>query len=337
MKHFNILVCKETRQGEQRVALVPEDIQKLVVSGHQVYVEHNAGSNAGFTDADYQKCGAKIRFLSEESTIGYRELFKGVNLIVRAKRPESQREALERIAFAPGMIMVGAFEPLIKNRSHIEEYHRAGIDAYSIDLMVLDANDPMNLVSVMRKITGKLAISDAISKCHYSPKTVLIIGFGRVGRAALAEALVQGLEVSVLTRNEQQVKTINNTGAKAVYFDKKNSLFQQQQIIKSLLSSSDIVVTSARRLNEVAPLLIPQSSLKVMKSGSVIIDMALSDGGNVEGSERDAVHIINGVVITNVNNYPNLIPYETSKLWSRATRLFIELLTSEQPINLSPC
>ena len=88
---------------------------------------------------------------------------------------------------------------------------------------------------------------------------------------------------------------------------------------------ADIVITSARAANQRAPLLISAATLNQMKAGAVIVDMALSEGGNVEGSHHDETHVLgNGVIMTNVSSYSKQVPHEASILWSQETRLFLE-------------
>lgn len=324
---FTILLSKETRAGEQRVALIPADVAKLVEAGHTVYVESNAGTAAGFPDRDYVHAGGIVRILPSETLEGYRTLFAGITLLVRAKRPNRPREILENQAIPEGITLIGALDPLEKNSPHMQEYSLKKLTLYSLDQLPLEPNDPMNLLSAMSKIAGKLAIQDALQKIHHPAQTAVIIGFGSVGQAALEEALQQHLACHVITTNPNQVPIITTLGAKAVVLDKSASLEAQQAQINPVVQKADIILTSARRANQPAPLLIPLDTLNHMKPGSVVVDMALSEGGNVEGAHHDETHVLgNQVMVTNVSGYPKQVPHEASILWSQATRLFIETL-----------
>ncbi|OAI48772.1 hypothetical protein AYO45_04105 [Gammaproteobacteria bacterium SCGC AG-212-F23] len=346
--YFTILVPKETRANELRVALIPEDAKQLITQGHKVFVEHNAGVGAGFSDQDYQQVGAEIRTVDSNDIASYKKFFKDINLIVRAKRPEHTRETLENKTITAGTIIVGALDPLEKNSSHINEYHQAKITAYSIDQLQLPASDPMNLLAAMSKISGKLALLDAMQKFHSSQnfpplkkgdKTkAVLIGFGIVGRAALAEALNQQLPTTVILTNEEDAKEIKSKGATPVLLNKNDTLEQQQKLVKSIVADANIVITSARRPNQIAPLLIPITTLQVMQKGSVVVDMALSEGGNVEGSEHDVTHVLgNEVLVTNTSGYPKAMPVESSKSWSRASLHFIlQLAANKNNIPLLP-
>lgn len=338
---FNILITKETRAGETRVALIPRDVRVLVENGHHIFVEHDAGTKAGFSDLDYQQAGARIRYINSDNVQTYQKFFDNIDIVVRAKRPERERERLENQSMSKGTILIGALDPFEKNSAHINEYHRAQIIAYSIDQLKLTENDPMNLLAAMSKIAGRLALLDAIDKFTAMQmriiKKVVIIGFGSVGRAAFDEALTQQLPTTVILTNIALAKEIEAKGAIALLLDKNKSLNEQQHFIRDVLLNTDIVITSARKPNQLAPLLIPQQTLDHMQKGAVIVDMALSEGGNVEGSVHDATLMLgNSVIVTNASGYPKAFPREASELWSRACLQFILGITEKKPITLSP-
>lgn len=332
MKHrFNLLLVKETRAGEKRVALTPHDVKTLVEEGHSIYAEAGAGENAGFTDEMYRSSGAKIRSLSDQSIESYQKLFEGVNMVVRAKRPDRQREVLENQAIPNGITMIGALDPFEKGSPHIAEYAFQELKTYSIDQLQLAPEDPMNLLAAMSRIAGKLALQDAIQHAPKSPKTALIIGFGVIGQAALNEAMEQGLDTAVVITNTVQAEKVQSLGAKAVLLDKESSLQSQQDLVKDYILDADVVITSARKPNQLAPVLIPASTLELMKPGSVIVDMALSEGGNVEGSHHDATLTLgNDVIVTNMSGYPKMVPHEASVLWSEASKRFIQKLAKTE-------
>jgi NAD/NADP transhydrogenase alpha subunit len=338
MKH-TIFLAKETRSGERRVALIPTDVKQLIVNGHDVVVESNAGSEAGYSNTDYQAIGASIIDITQDALESYQSAFKSIDCIVRAKRPHRRRELLESQAIQTGTIMIGALDPLEPHSNHINEYHNAGIIAYSIDQLALPSNDPMNVLAAMSRLAGTLALQDAISQGTNPINKVVIIGFGEVGKAALAESLKQQLETTVLVGNEKAKSVIQQEGANAHIIDRSLSLEKQQAHILQHVSNADIVITSARKPGGKAPLLIPESSLNKMRPGAVIVDMAISEGGNVFGSEHDkTITTENNVMITNVSGYPKVMPKEASALWSRASLHFI-LAFSKNPesINLNPC
>lgn len=317
----SILIVKESRSGEQRVAVVPSDVVKLVSQGASVIIEQGAGQAAGFDDGAYEAAGAVVRSKSDESVTAYKQLFDGVDIVVRAKRPSREREQLESQAFRSGMTMIGALDPFETHSSHIDEYKLAGLTYYSIDQLDVPADDPMNLLAAMSAMAGRLSLIDAIEQSKIDINKVALIGFGVVGQSAYEEALRRNLSVVVFAR--RPIESLAD-GVEFVLLDREASLADTQKVLQSRLVDCDVVITSARVSNQTAPILIPASTLATMKKGAVVVDMALSEGGNVEGSEHDATHMLgNDVLVTNVSGYPKAFPHEASEAWSKATTAFL--------------
>lgn len=323
---MNILLIKESNAGEQRVALIPEDAKKLMAQGCKLFIEEDAGLAAGFSNSTYEAIGAQICD-SPSSTAGFSTLFNDKDIILRAKRPNHSRERQEAPAYQAGTILIGALDPLEKNSPHIQEYQQAGITSYSIDQLDLTADDPMNILAQMSHIAGTLGLIDAISKYQGDINKVVIIGFGTVGQAAFAEAIRQGYTTEVMVRSQEKADAITQQGGIGIALEKGSLLEEQQAVIKSHLLDASIVITSARAPGKPAPLLIPTDTLNHMPAGSVIIDMSIAEGGNVEGSQHDSsLSLGNAVLVSNTSGYPKVKPHEASILWSRASRLLIELL-----------
>lgn len=335
---MKILLAKETRAGELRVGLIPGDIKQLINHGHSIFVEHNAGKSAGFEDVEYQNAGAQIIFLKDESIESYKHFFQNMDVVVRAKRPAREREILENQAMKSGTILIGALDPLEKNAKHLDEYRHAGIVGYSIDQLELDINDPMNVLAAMSQMAGRLALLDGIEKFGAGAKKIVIIGFGVVGQSAFKEAFNHDGVVTVILSNKDQAKEVEGLGAKAILLNRDFTIEQQQELVKDVILDADVVITGARKANQPAPLLIPLKTLRSMKKGSVIVDMALSEGGNVEGSEHDETKVLgNEIIVTNTSGYPKAVPHEASILWSRANLHFINMLAEGKKIPLQVC
>jgi len=314
--------------GEQRVSLIPSDVAKLIQRSCEVIVEAGAGTGSGFSDQDYQQIGAKIRINEGD----FSSLFHEVDIIVRAKRPNREREIAESKVFTGNTIMIGALDPFETNSPHIEEYKQAKITAYSIDQLDLPVDNPMNILASMSQIAGKLALLDAMEKTQLNKvKHCVIIGSGVAGMAAIEEAIAQGLEITVIVTSENKATTVQKKGAQPIILSRDSTLEEQQKIIAEAVKDADIVITSARRPKQAAPILIPTSTLEKMKSGACIVDLALSEGGNVAGSHHDQTLVLgNHIIVTNVSGYPKAQPRLASKQWSRASLAFIELLLSKQ-------
>lgn len=327
MSCYTILLCKESMPGEQRVSLIPEDVHQLIAGGHQVIVESGAGVAAGHDDDAYCNVGATIRTNHDN----YAELFGGITHIVRAKRPNQEREALEAQALRAEHTLIGALDPFAKE-GHIEAYKQAGISAYSIDQVKLPSDAPMNILASMSHIAGELAMLDAYDHTTCDPKrSVLIVGTGTAGMAALHKAHELGLQVVVLSSHTAIVDQLNALPhVNAHLLNKSDPITSQQALVELHAQDADMVITSARSSGHRAPILFPQSTLLKMKSGCCIVDLALSEGGNVEGSHHDQTVVVgDNVIVTNVSGYPKAKPVEASVKWSLATRLFIETLLSD--------
>jgi len=330
----HIFLVKESRAGERRTALVPQDIAALVKQGHTVSVESQSGLEAGYSDDDYRAVGANIVNIDQTNENSYKNAFAQAEIIVRAKRPNHQREGLENRAINHGTIMIGALDPLETGSNHIAEYNKAGIKAYSIDQADLPPTDPMNVLAAMSRLTGKLALQDALSKHEESVHKVVIIGLGQVGKSALEEARHLNLPVSVIVSSDANINQLEEQGIPTHFVDRTLPIEVQQTAIRSIISDADIVITTARQAGQKAPLLIPSSTLDQMKPNAVIVDLPISEGGNVQGSRHDETIISDrGVKITNVSGYPKAMPKEASILWSQASLQFI-LRLSEGTENL---
>lgn len=228
--------------------------------------------------------------------------------------------------------MIGALDPFEED-GHVEEYRTAKILAYSIDQLALTKDSPMNILASMSIIAGELALMDALQKTKLaSPQTALIIGTGIAGMAAIEQALKQNLNVIVISVNQQHLDLFKeNANVTGIYLPRTDPLEKQQQLVLKSAKQADVMITSARSPGQKAPLLLPLSTLKIMKQGAAVIDLALSEGGNVEGSHHDqTLEIGNKVIVSNISGYPKARPHEASMKWSLASRLFIESLASNQ-------
>lgn len=318
-----IFIVKESRNGEQRVALVPSDVLKLIQDGFKVLVEDQAGIGAGFTNRAYESIGAKICKIQTDCVESYRAAFKNVDMIIRVKRPDRAREKLEALAIQSGTNMIGSLDLLEKNSEHVNEYQHAEIVYHSFDQFHFAPDTPMNAIKKMSAFAGKLALDDAILKLGRIVEKVVVIGYGEAGKAVYAECLRRGLLCFVLTG---QLSNVQEKGT-IVYISREISLPLRQEFLKKYIKDADIVITTASSNGELAPILITNHSLSAMKKGAVIVDLAVPEGGNVEGSRPDATVVLgNDIQVINVSGYPKAVPTEASVEWSKASYYFINLL-----------
>ncbi|ODN43724.1 Rossmann-fold NAD(P)-binding domain-containing protein [Piscirickettsia litoralis] len=322
---YNILIMRESRPGEHRVGLVPASVAYLIEKGHRIILEAGAGQKAGFPDADYQACGATIRPQAHDRQ-SMQALMTDIDLILRAKRPNQIRENLENTEITKGTIMVGALDPFEPNSNHVNAYKKQGIIAYSIDQLNVDKDHPMNILSAMSKLAGALAFEDALAKFSGHAKTVMVIGSGSAGISAMDAAVKLGVDVTVFLTNQAVAHSLQAKAVKTVVLE-KNNLNTNQKVIAESAKHADIIITTARSSGQKAPVLIPESTLDQLKPGTVVIDLALSEGGNVAGSAHDqTIERDNGVLLVNQSAYPKVTPKEASIAWSDANQHFVDAL-----------
>jgi alanine dehydrogenase len=337
------LVLRETRAGESRVSLIPSDIRALTAAYNgaaRFAFERGCGARAGFADTAYEDAGAEARDTVPDGADvdAFVQLFAGVHTVVRAKRAGVQRERVEAQALRGVQRMIGALDILERNSDHVELWRRAGVDVVSIDQLALPDDDPGNLLARMSELTGVLAFRDAVAQCVTPPARVVILGFGVAGHSALFEALAAHhsvTHVTVLGTRRRDSPLLNDPRVRFVQLNADAALDEQVALVRQHVVDADIVITSARRSNTLAPVLIPTSTLHAMRAGAVVIDLALTEGGNVEGSEHDTKKTIGAVIVKNTSGYPKAIPKQASELWSRATRTYLERCLTTDNDNLT--
>lgn len=323
-----IFIVKESRHDEKRVSLIPKDVASLIQMGATVLVEDQAGVGAGFVNKDYQTVGASICELKRGSFESYQSIFNNVDIIVRVKRPDRTREQLENLAIKSGTKMVGSLDVLERDSHHLKEYHAAGIDYYSFDQYIFPPNSPpIKTMQTMSVIAGELAVQDAIQKINHIAKQAVIIGYGVAGQAAHQDCLQRNITCTVITSDQNKIELIQSKGSDAVYLSRELPLDIKQEKVKKVVSHVDFVITAASSNGETAPILITKQSFQVMKSGTVIVDLAVAEGGNVAGSKPDTTLLFeNNIVVTNVSGYPKAMAIEVSKEWSNASYYLLKLL-----------
>lgn len=320
IKFEQIIVVKETRENEQRVALTPSIVSKLVNQGYSIWVECDAGLGCGFTNDEYSTSGAKI-FLLDSSG------FPANSFIVRVLRPSKERGQKENGFFHPNTVMLGFLFPFVAD-DHISSWQSLGITTLSWDLFKsISIDDPKNAQAAMSRIAGRLALHHAL-KLYKGNKAVnlTVLGAGAAGISAAKEAVRCNIPVQVLGRKES-IRT-ELEAAKITYRiipDTTNAV----DFIRQHLPESTLVITAARVPGEKAPLLIDEKSLDYLPAQAIIVDLAVSNGGNVAGSKSDQTIITDhGVLIVNISGYPKKEPRIASESYAQCVyNLLTEILS----------
>jgi NAD(P) transhydrogenase subunit alpha len=323
----SVLLVRETRAGETRVALTPNDVSALLLCGavRRIYVERGAGLAAGFVDADFERAGAVLRASADDDSDaeGLARLFADVHTIVRCKRASPVRERAEVEALARARTvqrMVGALDVLERASSHVQAWKDAGVS----EIVSLDQLASSKLLSAMSDMTGELAFRHALSLAGAQPvQRVVILGFGVAAKSALREAqthaAVERVDVFCTQRQECDDARVHFTVMPA-------TLAEQQAVVRAAVVSAQVVICAARRSNTPAPLLLPADTLEAMLPGAVVLDLAVTEGGNCDGALHDQTVVVGSkqVLVVNVSGYPKAHPHEASVRWSAASTEFFK-------------
>lgn len=343
-------VPKEMQAGENRVALVPETAAKLVKAGFTVRVERGAGVKAYFNDSDYEKAGAAIAPSAED-------VFSSSEIIVKVGVPS----AAEIGRLKQGSVYVSFLNPLAEP-SLSAELAKRGVTAFSMELIPRTSRaQSMDALSSQANIGGYKAVltaTMAIGKYFpmlttaagtVPPAKVLVIGVGVAGLQAIATSRRLGAVVSAFDIRPEVKEQVQSLGAKFVeakvdvdakadggYAKEVNEETKRklQEALAETVAVSDVVITTAQVPGKKAPVLVTRDMVARMKPGSVIVDMASEQGGNVEGSKPGETVVSGGVSIIGPVNLPSSLPVHASQLYSRNILSLLGLLVKDGKLNL---
>ena len=349
---MKIGVAKETAPGERRVALVPEVLGKLKAAGLEILVERGAGAGSSIPDAAYQEAGATI--------VSTDELYAGADAILRVAKPSDAEVANLR----SGQALLGLLSPLVDPKLAKAIADR-GVTAISLDAIprTLSRAQTMDALSSQANVGGYKAVLVAANTYgRYfpllttaagtaKPANVLILGIGVAGLQAIGTArrlgaVVNAYDVRPETREQAEslgakfVKlktTIDATGAGGYARElTAEERAAQQAELNVVIGAMDIVITTAQVPGRKPPLLVTAEAVGLMKSGSVIVDMAASTlGGNVELSKAgETVVSPNGVTIIAPDNLPASMPAGASAFYARNISALLLGMVKDGNLNL---
>src|SRR5579872_3800962 len=323
-------VPKEIKDNEYRVGLVPSTVRELTDKGHQVLVEAGAGSGAGLSDGDYKAAGAVIARNADA-------VFAKAELIVKVKEPL----AVERKKLRKDQILF-AYLHLAPDRAQTEDLLGAGIVAIAYET-VTGANHTLPLLTPMSEVAGRMA-PHVGARClekenggrgvllggvpGVSPASVVILGGGVAGTNAALIASGMGADVTVLDRSPEALRRI------AAQFDGRvRTLFSTRDVVELLCRRADLVVATVLVPGAMAPKLISRQTVKAMKPGAVIVDVAIDQGGCAETS-RPTTHshptyVVDDVVHYCVTNMPGAVARTSTFALSNVTTSFVLALADK--------
>lgn len=327
MEIKQIIVFKESRMGEGRVALTPDAVSLLSKNSMpDILVESGAGKLAQFSDQEYVQAGASIFTLENP--------LPAQSFILRVKCPTKEREILENSLFSGDTAMMGFLDPLDEDISHLERWKSLGLMLIPLELLPLAADDPKNAQAAMSHIAGRLALKDALNRYKgLQIKKVTIIGTGPAGLAAAFAARELHLSVQLFGRKEHFRQRVEAAGIK--YFVLPEH--EPREFLRQYLKDQTILLTAARAIGKKAPLLIGEPEFKLLPDNSIIVDLSTGEGGSVKGSISDqAITTDRNISIVNISGYPKAEPQAASKAFSDCmVNLLLEIVTPDKKLDFS--
>ncbi len=325
-------VPKETLPGELRAPLVPVTVKKLVGLGFEVTVEPGVGEHAGFPDAQYTDAGAKLE-ADRDALLG------SADILLRIRKPDAE----ELGKLKRGAIHASLLDPF-NEKELIGKLAEAGVTAISMEMVPRSTRaQKMDVLSSQANLAGYVTVILAARESNkilpmmmtpagtISPAKVFVIGAGVAGLQAIATAKRLGARVTAFDTRPVVAEQVQSLGAKFLEIDLGETGQTDQGYAKELtpeqqakqregqadaIAESDIVITTAQLFGRPAPRLIDAETVARMRPGSVIVDMAVETGGNVEGSRPGEVVDVNGVKIIGLRNLPAEVARNASEMFS---------------------
>ena len=347
---MNIAVLNENGPGEARVALMPEQVQKLVALKTTVSVESGAGLGAARTDDDYVSAGANIADRNE--------LLANADVLVTVTRPPAEDFAKMK----KGGVVLGFLRPL-DEPAELTPALQNGLTTFSMELVPrITRAQAMDALSSMATVAGyKAALlgADHIPRMFpllmtaagtVPPARVLVLGAGVAGLQAIATARRLGAVVEAYDVRAAAGEQVRSLGAKFLEVDlggiqtedkggyavelSDEALKRGRDLIAEQAKAADVIITTAQVPGRRAPILMDEAAVNGMKRGSVVIDLAGATGGNVTISKADEVVERDGVTVMAPTNLPATVPVHASQLYSRNVTSFLNLLIKDGEMHL---
>ena len=341
-----VAAVKEKNEFENRVSITPDTCKSYIKAGLDVIIEKNAGYNASFLDSVYKESGANV--LDREQVLQKADILVSVSTILE----NSDLGILKNKA-----IIIGGFNPY-ENGDKIKKIIGKNLSLISLDFLPrISRAQSMDILSSQANLAGYKAVIEASSIFKKAlpmmmtaagtiiPAKCLVLGAGVAGLQAIATAKRLGCVVSAFDVRPEVEEQVNSLGAKfvkvedevntkktkTVYAKEMSEDYKKKQLkaIYDVAINMDIIISTALIPGKKAPLLIESNTIMQMKSGSILIDLASSSGGNIEGSKIGEKVNINDCVVYAPRNLPSLIAYDASLLFSKNIFNFISNFITE--------
>ena len=340
-------VTKERRAGETRVAVTPDAVKKLIGLGLSVVVETGAGAGASAPDSDYLAAGALI-------APDLVSALDGADVLLKVRGPVDEEIA----ALKAGAVIIGLFNPY-QDRPLLDALAAKGVTAFAMELVPrITRAQVMDALSSQANLAGYRAVVEAAEAYGrampmmmtaagtVAPAKVFVMGAGVAGLQAIATARRLGAVVTATDVRPAAKEQVESLGAKFIavedeefkaaetaagYAKEMSAEYRGKQaaLVSDHIRKQDIVITTALIPGRPAPRLVSAEQVASMKSGSVIVDLAVEQGGNVEGARADEIVDANGVKIVGIANLPGRIAADASALYARNLLAFLGLMVAK--------
>jgi NAD(P) transhydrogenase subunit alpha len=346
---MRVAVPREVEAAEPRVAATPETVKKLAGLGAEVAVEPGAGAKSGILDADYTAAGATVTA----------DAVQDADVVLKVRRPS----ASELAAYKRGAIVIGIMDPY-GAQDALDELARAGVTALAMELLPrITRAQTMDVLSSQANLAGYRAVIDAAAEYGRAlpmmmtaagtvpAARVFVMGAGVAGLQAIATARRLGAVVTATDVRPAAKEQVESLGGKFIavedeefkqaetaggYAKEMSKEYQEKQaaLVTEHIKKQDIVITTALIPGRPAPRLISRAMVESMRPGSVIVDLAVERGGNVEGAQANDVVESGGVKIVGTSSVARL-PASASSLYARNLYAFLETLIDKQTKTLA--
>jgi H+-translocating NAD(P) transhydrogenase subunit alpha len=341
-----VFIPREVDPSEPRVAASPESVKKLKSLGLDVIVEKGAGALSRVLDADFQASGAKLGAASDS---------KNADIVLKVRRPTTA----ELKSYKKGAAVIAMMDPYGRD-DDVRAMAQAGVSAFSMEFMPrITRAQVMDVLSSQANLAGYQAVVDAAAEYDralpmmmtaagtIAAAKVFVMGAGVAGLQAIATARRMGAIVTATDVRPAAKEQVASLGAKFIaveddefkaaetaggYAKEMSKEYQAKQaaLVAEHIAKQDIVITTALIPGRPAPRLVTKAMLSAMKAGSVVVDLAVERGGNVEGAEAGKIVTVGGVRIVGHNNVPGRIAASASLLYAKNLVSFLETMISKE-------
>lgn len=324
---MKIGVPKEIKVHEYRVGMVPAGVRELVNAGHSVIVQSGAGAGIGFGDADYQSAGASI-------AAGAAEVFASSDMIVKVKEPQ-----LPECKMLKGNQVLFTYLHLAADKAQAKGLIDSGATAIAYET-VTAPDGSLPLLTPMSEVAGRMSVqvgANALQKANggfgvllggvpgVTPAKVVILGGGVSGTHAAEMAVGLGADVTVVDRSVKRLRELS-----ALFGNRLKTAYSTAHTIEELTRDADLVVGAVLIVGAAAPKLVTREMVKRMKTGAVMVDIAIDQGGCFETSKptthAEPTFVVDGVIHYCVTNMPGAVPRTSTFALTNATLPYIRSL-----------